>query len=415
MGHVVIIGNGVAGVTAARNIRKRSDHRITIVSSESQYFFSRPALMYLFMGSMEFDHLKPYEDGFWKRNRIDLVFGHAAGIDTASRRVMIDGGNAIDYDHCIVATGSVPNYGGWAGERSQGVQGLYSLQDLQNLDVSSRSTERAVVVGGGLIGIEAAEMLRSRNIGVTLLARESGYWGNVLPSEESAVIGRHVGDHGVDLRLSTELGEILSDTSGRVRAVVTKDGHEIACRTVVLAIGVSPNTALARASGLDVDRGIVVDGWFATTAPDVYAIGDCAQHADGSVDQLWYTARDHGEHVARVICGDGSPYRRDVFYNSAKFFDIEYQTYGIVPAQVGNDASFTWMHPDHRHFLRIVHDGQGVTGFNALGIRLRASACMEWIRNRTPLSRVLDRLDEADFDPEFTRMIKRVGRERRAA
>lgn len=415
MGHVVIIGNGIAGVTAARNIRKRSDHRITIVSSESQYFFSRPALMYLFMGSMEFDHLKPYEDWFWKRNRIDLVFGHVTAIDTASRRILLDGGDRIDYDHCIVATGSVPNYGGWPGEQCEGVQGLYSLQDLQNLEGNIQATGRAVIVGGGLIGVEVAEMLRSRNIDVTLLARESGYWGNVLPPQESSIIGRHIGEHGVDLQLSTELGEILPDTSGRVRAIMTKDGREIACRTVILAIGVSPNTALARTGGLNVERGIVVDERFATNMPDVYAIGDCAQHADGIVDQLWYTARDHGEHVARVICGDRSPYRRDVFYNSAKFFDIEYQTYGLVPAEAGDEESFTWMHPDRRHFLRIVHDGQGVTGFNALGIRLRAATCIEWIRSRVPLSGVLDRLDEADFDPEFTRTIRRIGRERRAA
>ena len=116
MEHIVIIGNGISGITAARHIRKRSDHQITVISAETEHFFSRTALMYIYMGHMKFEHTKPYEDGFWKKNRIDLVKAYVENIDYTVKKLKLDNGNELGYDRLILAVGSKPNKFGWSSE-----------------------------------------------------------------------------------------------------------------------------------------------------------------------------------------------------------------------------------------------------------------------------------------------------------
>jgi len=170
--HIVIIGNGISGITAARFIRKAADHPITVISAETDHFFSRTALMYIYMGHLTYEQTKPYEDSFWKKNRIDLVNAWVESVDPAAKTVRLSEGASIRYDKLILATGSKPNKFGWPGQDLPGVQGLYSKQDLDNLEANApdnRTCKRAVIVGGGLIGIELAEMLRTRDIPVTFL------------------------------------------------------------------------------------------------------------------------------------------------------------------------------------------------------------------------------------------------------
>src|SRR5882762_3667308 len=170
--HIVIIGNGIAGITTARNVRKLSDHEITVISSESKHFFSRTALMYVYMGHMKYEHIKPYEDWFWEKNRINLVFDHVENIVFENKECWLSSGKNISYDKLVIASGSKPNTIGINFSKIKGAQGLYSLQDLQLLEENSKNIKRAVIVGGGLIGVEMAEMLHTRNIPVTFLVME---------------------------------------------------------------------------------------------------------------------------------------------------------------------------------------------------------------------------------------------------
>ena len=224
MNHIVIIGNGISGITLARHTRKLSDNKITVISAESDYFFSRTALMYVYMGHMKFEHTQPYENWFWKKNRIDLVNGFVEKVEPTAKKLFLTNGSTISYDKLVIATGSKPNKFGWPGQDLKGVQGLYSKQDLELLEKNAPNNfvcNRAVIVGGGLIGIEMAEMLRTRDIPVTFLVRETSFWNGVLPAGESAMINEHIREHHIDLRLDTNLKEIISDENGRAKAVVT--------------------------------------------------------------------------------------------------------------------------------------------------------------------------------------------------
>ncbi len=411
MKHVAIIGNGVTGITAARHIRKLSEHRITVISAESDHHYSRTALMYIYMGHMTYENTKPYEDFFWKKNRIDLVRGHVEEIDPTERALRLSDGTTIGYDDLIIATGSRPNRFGWPGEDLPGVQGLYHLHDLESMERNTRGITRAVVVGGGLIGVEVAEMLRSRGIDVVMLIREAHYWGNILPAEEGNLVGRHIGEHHVELRLNTELREITADDAGRVRAVVTGSGEEIPCGFVALTAGVTPNIDPVKRSGIETNRGVLVDEYFRTNVPGIYAAGDCAEfrapkQGHPPIEQLWYTGKMHGEVLAQTICGVPTAYERGVWFNSAKFFDIEYQTYGYVWNRLmEGEETLYWEDPEGRKCVRINYaaaDGR-VIGFNFLGIRYRQEVCTRWLREGRTVEYVLENLAEANFDPEFFR------------
>jgi NAD(P)H-nitrite reductase large subunit len=407
MSHIVIIGNGITGITVARHIRKMSDHRITVISAESDHFYSRTALMYIYMGHLKFEHTKPYEDWFWPKNRIDLVRGFVTKIDTDAKTLTLLDKPAIAYDKLIIATGSVSNKFGWPGQDLHGVQGLYNLKDLETMNQYTANISNAVVVGGGLIGIEMAEMLLSRNIAVTFLVREKNYWDNILPEQEASLVSRHIREHGVDLRLQTSLKEILPDDNEQARAIITDKGEEIPCRFVGLTAGVSPNIVIVKHSKIETGRGVLVNAFLETNVPDVYAAGDCAElkSENGShVEQLWYTGRMQAEALAQTICGQRTRYDRGVWFNSAKFFDIEYQTYGFVSnVPRAGETSLYWEHPDGRKCLRIVYsttDGV-VTGMNVFGIRHRHKVWEKWIQEKRGIEYVLEHLGEANFDPEF--------------
>lgn len=409
MEHIVIIGNGISGVTAARHIRKLSDKKITIISSETKYFFSRTALMYVYMGHMKFEHTQPYEDHFWVKNRIELVQDFVENIDFNSKELILRDQGKFGYDKLILAVGSKPNKFGWKGQDLKGVQGLYSYQDLQHLEENTPGTKRAVVVGGGLIGIEFAEMMHSRGIDVSFLVRENSFWSNVLPAQESELINRHIIENHIDLRLSEELREIVSDENGRVQKVITGSGEEIECQIVGLTAGVSPNVEFLKGTALDVGRGIKVNRYLETNIQDVYALGDCAEFVEPvagrrPLEQVWYTGKIMGETVAQTICGNRIMYDPGHWFNSAKFFDIEYQTYGWVFAQLkeGED-DFYWEHKDGKTCMHFVFEkaSRKFIGANTFGIRLRHDAFDAWLNKSATIEHVLEHLKDANFDPEF--------------
>ena len=407
--HVVILGNGIAGITAARFIRKMSDHQITVISAETDHFFSRTALMYVYMGHMRYEDIKPYEDWFWEKNRIELRRAYVERIDFSDKAIFARGGQQIRYDKLLLATGSASNKFGWPGQDLEGVRGLYSYPDLEYMEQNSAGLQRAVIVGGGLIGIEMAEMFHSRHIPVTFLVREESYWDIVLPPEESAMINRHIREHGIDLRLSTELKEIVDDGTGRAGAVITNHGERIDCGYVGLTAGVHPNIGFLKNTALETGRGILVDENLRTNLPDVYAAGDCVQLRQPPpgrrpIEAVWYVGRMMGETAAYNICGQPVAYQPGIWFNSAKFLDIEYQVYGDVRAKLPEEqASLYWEHPEGKKSIRLIYDRAGghVVGFNLMGVRYRHEVCEKWIKDKAPVEEVLQNLGLANFDPEF--------------
>ena len=410
MKQIVIIGNGISGITAARHIRKQHNHKITVISSETEHFFSRTALMYIYMGHMKYENTKPYEDWFWKKNKIELLKDHVEKITTPLKSLQLASGKEIKYDTLIIASGSKSNMLGWPGQDLKGVQGLYGYPDLQLMEESSKGIRQAVIVGGGLVGIEMAEMFLSRKIAVTMVVRENEFWDNVLPQQEANLISRHIRSHHVNLQLGTELKEIIDDQNGRVQAIITNKGETIPCQFVGLTVGVSPNISFLKDSGIETKRGILVNEFLETNIPEVYALGDCVERkydlpGRRNIEQVWYTGRMMGEVVAQTICGEKTKYEPGPWFNSAKFFDIEYQTYGNVGNTLKpNEEESYWEHRSGTKCVHLVWDKftHEFIGINTFGIRMRHEYFDKWLREKKSIDFVMENLAQANFDPEFS-------------
>lgn len=414
MEHIVILGNGIAGITAARHIRKLSDKKITIISAEADHFFSRTALMYIYMGHMRWPDIEPYEPWFWEKNRLELKKAYVETVDTNNKTLHFKGGGTIAYDKLIIATGSVTNTFGWEGLELNGVQGLVSKQDLENLEKNAPNNKdcpRAVIVGGGLIGVEMAEMLRTRNIEVTMLVREDAFWTNVLPNNEAEMLSRHIASHGVDLQHNSELDKIIGDKDGNVKAVITKKGEEIPCSVVGITTGVKPNISFLKNSKIETDRGVLVNRKLKTNIEGVYAIGDCAQQREPignrpAIEAVWYTGRMMGEALAQTICGNPFEYKPGNWFNSAKFFDIEYQTYGWVFSENRKkdyEAQFHWKCKSNLRCVTISYNKNSneFLGINTFGIRMKQEVFDTWLNEKRSVDYVIQNLKQANFDPEF--------------
>lgn len=407
--HIVIIGNGITGVSAAVELRRlKPTWKITMISGESAFFFSRPALMYLFMGHMSLEDTKPYEDWTWEQLRIDLVHDWVLGVEPDRCRVVTKRGGPIGYDKLLIATGSRPNKFGWPGQDLGRVQGFYGLQDLEQLEGHTRGLRTAVIVGGGLIGVELAECLHSRGVHVVMLARESAYWNNILPAEEARIVADVIRSEGIELQFEQELGEILDNGRGEACAVLTKAGERIECQLVGLTAGVSPNLSAIDGSEIETGRGVQVDEAFQTSAENVYAAGDCAEIVTpegerNTIEQLWYTGKMQGVVAGQNMAGRPARYDRGIWYNSAKFIELEWHTYGQVPGELMAQSapSLYWEHSHRRHCLRIAHRDGIVTGMNSMGMRHRHRVWERWIAEGRDVDDLLDHLREAHFDPEF--------------
>jgi NADPH-dependent 2,4-dienoyl-CoA reductase/sulfur reductase-like enzyme len=268
-----------------------------------------------------------------------------------------------------------------------------------------------VIVGGGLIGIEMAEMLHSRHIPVTFLVREKSFWDGVLPAGDSALVNEEIIANGIDLRLNTNLEKIIDDGTGRCMAVKIKETGEILeCDVVGLTAGVTPNVSFLKNAGIEIGRGVLVNRRLETSVKDIYAIGDCAEQREPigrrrPIEAVWYTGRMMGETVAQTNCGNPMEYNPGHWFNSAKFMDVEYQTYGWVSGRDRPEweEHFHWRHPKEMICVTVAfHTKTDVfLGINTFGIRMRHELFDRWLSEERKVDEVMKYLKDANFDPEF--------------
>ena len=420
MSNIVIVGNGIAGITTAIELR-RLDKRvhISVISDEHAYHYSRPALMYIYMGDMKLKHTQPYEKYFWREEKINLIHDHVISFDFENKRLFLKKKDSIDYDKLVLAVGAVGNRLSCLGRDLPGVLTFTDLKELKELErrtlpIGKKKKDehfRAVIVGGGLIGIEMAEMMRHRNIDTTFLVRETSYWSTALSFEEGKMIEEEILEQNIDLKMKTELEAIHPNTNGEAGSITTRQGKRVNCNIVLLTIGVTPNIRQFRSTSLKLGKGIHVNRKFETNIGDVYACGDCAEisarlkNEQSRVESLWYTGKMHGKVVAENLLGGDREYDRGILYNSAKFFRIDYHAYGQINQNVAGKEEIYYRVPDQRKSIRIVYlPGRAstkVVGFSTLGIRFKDRVCRQWIQEERSLEYVLDHLHEANFDPEF--------------
>jgi len=414
--HIVIIGNGISGVSVAKSLREYSDAEITIVSSESISFFSRPALMYVFMGKMRFKDILPLPSDYWVKNKIKQVYGAAKEIDTENQKIILDNGSVLSYDKLVLALGSQPKSLGLGEFNLEGIQGFYSLQDVGKLQDSANNIKHASIIGGGLIGVELAEMFVSRGISFTFWVREKWFGSNFLPKEEAEMVTNHLISKNINIKFEREIIGFEADDSNMVKSVELQSGEKVDSDLVCVCIGVEPKVDWLKSTEVQTKAGVLVNAHLQTNMPSIYAVGDCVEcinpvHGRKSIETLWYTGRLMGEYLGKNILHENPPpYEPGIYFNSAKFFDVEYQIYGDVPTSFSESyGTVFWKHPTNYKSIRLVFNARNdeFIGCCVLGIRFRQEVCEKWIKEKWKISEVLPVLSEANFDTEFSTRYER--------
>jgi 3-phenylpropionate/trans-cinnamate dioxygenase ferredoxin reductase component len=360
---MVIVGGGLAGAKAAETLRGEGyDGGLVIVTEETERPYERPPLSkdYL-IGAKERDVVYVHDAGWYAAHDVDLRTGvRAVGLDPAGHTVELDSGDRLSYRAVLLATGAAPRRLRVPGADLEGVLTLRTAADSDRLKAELAPGDRqVVVVGAGWIGLEVAAAARSYGNAVTVIEPQATPLRQVLGDEMGTVFARLHRDHGVDLRLSTGVGEFRGD--GRVEAVVTADGTEVPADLVVVGVGVVPRTELAEAAGLAVDNGVVVDAALRASAPDVFAAGDIASWLNPLYGrhirvEHWANALNGGPVAARAMLG------RDVVYDRLPYFFTDQYDLGMEYSGLGGAdlRVVTRGRPEDGEFVAFWLDGDRV-------------------------------------------------------
>jgi len=302
---LVLIGNGMSGMRTVEELLKLAPdlYEIEIFGAENHGNYNRILLSPVLAGEKRIDEIMLHPPEWYAQRGVRLHLDDPiVRIDRVHRLVYSRTGIAARYDRLLIATGSKPIVLDIPGRELPGVVTFRELQDVEILLQAARQYRRATLIGGGLLGLEAAEGLRARGMEVTVVHRSATLMERQLDPVAAGLLQRSLEQRGLKFRLAANTAAIIGDA--RVRALRFDDDTELATDLVVMAVGVQPNIALAQQAGLRCDRGILVDDTLLSFDPSVYAVGECVQHRNatyGLVAPLWDQARVCAVHLAE--CG----------------------------------------------------------------------------------------------------------------
>lgn len=341
----LILGNSAAGVTAAGAVRRVDPAgEITIVGDEPYSYYARVLTSYYLGGLVTRDSLWLADENWYLRQGIKLLAGRrAVAVDGASQRVGLDDGREIPFDRLLVATGAAPQQINIPGSNLPGVFTLRTLDDAAAIRKFARPGGRALVVGGGLVGIKAAEGLHARGLNVRLVVSSARILSQVLDDTGAELVHRVMTDAGFTIHLREDV--VALEGREKVTAAVLRSGVTVPADVVVVGKGVQPNVAFLEGSGIEVDRGILVDEYLGTSIQGVYAAGDVAQAYDYArqerrINAIWGNAVEQGRLAGFNMAGRHTPYRGSIGRNSLVVNGLGVISGGIVdlPRQ-GQDKS----------------------------------------------------------------------------
>lgn len=303
---LVMIGNGMAGVRTLEELIKLSPdlYDITVFGAEPHPNYNRILLSPVLAGEQGFEEIVLNALNWYTDNKIKLLLGRkVTQINRKRRLITADDGTEAEYDRLLIATGSNPFILPIPGNKLEGVIGYRDIADTQVMMNTAKTHSHAVVIGGGLLGLEAANGLKLRGMDVTVVHNGDTLLERQLDSTAGKLLQKSLEARGLKFMLSKQTAELLDNGDGRVCAVKFAGGDVIAADLVVMAVGIRPNTQLAEASGIACDRGILVNDTLQTFDPRIYAIGECANHrgtAYGLVAPLFEQAKVCANHLAQL-------------------------------------------------------------------------------------------------------------------
>jgi NAD(P)H-nitrite reductase large subunit len=414
----VIIGGGVAGLGAIEGIRERDKTgEITLVTNEKHPPYSRPGISYWLSGKLDHDAMPLREEDFYERHGVEILTEtEAVAIDTAKKTVTTRDKKTVAYDRLLVATGGAPIVPPIFGaDEAEMVFTFTTYQDVITISSHKERMKKAVVVGGGLIGLKAAEALNDIGVDVVVLELMDRILSLAFDEVAGRLVQKRLEESGVEI-LCGDTAERIETRDGTIDKIITRTGREIDADALILAIGVHPDIKLAQDAGIDVDRGILVDDTLMTSAPDVYAAGDVAQvydiiHEERRVTPIIPNASRQGKQAGRNMAGAGEKYEGGLSMNAIGFYGLDTISIGLVTPPDDKDYRIrSRLDEENTTYRKLVFRGNALVGAVLVGAVERAGILAGLIRDGVDLSN----LEEAMEDPDFghVHLDKDIRRER---
>lgn len=401
---LVMIGNGMAGVRTLEELLKLSDdlYEITVFGAEPHPNYNRIMLSPVLAGEQKFEDIVLNDLGWYLDNNIQLLLNRrVVKIDRARRLVIADDGTVAHYDRLLIATGSTPFMPPMPGSTLKGVIGYRDIADTQLMIHSAKTQTHAVIIGGGLLGLEAANGLKMRGMNVTVV--HIGKW--LLERQLDETAGRLLQEalqaRGISFRLNEQTRALLDNGQGEVAAVEFNNGEVIDADLVVMAAGIRPATELAEQSGLPCARGILVNDTLQTYDPRIYAIGECASHrgtAYGLVAPLFEQAKVCANHLAQL---GFARYKGSVTSTKLKVTGIDLFSAGDF---MGGDGTETIILRDRINgdYKKLVLKNNLLVGVCLYGDTTDGGWYMQLIRSEQPISEIRNHLIFGEISPAPT-------------
>lgn len=298
---VLVIGSSAAAVSFAETFRKNSDSEIMLITQEEVMPYFRPSLSHMILNDSKEDRFFLKADDFYKSNNIEVLLGKkVVDINAQDRSVTIEGGHKESYDKLVFAVGSYNFMPPTKGIEKEGVFNLKYFEDLEKINVYAKDKQNITIIGGGLLGIEAAWAFHNAGKKVTILEFIPRLMARQLCEEASTILENELKRIGINVMTGKSTKEIQGEE--RVEHIVLESGEVIPTDLLFFSVGVRPNVELAQKAGLKVDRGIVVDDFMKTSDDNIYAIGDCSQIGQ-MVPGIWPLAMQMGKIAAGHLTG----------------------------------------------------------------------------------------------------------------
>ena len=382
----VIIGNSAAGIGAVEGIRQIDRQgEITVITDESHHTYSRPLISYLLLGKVTEEKMKYRGGSFYSDNNCKLLANAAVtGIDAKAKQVALSNGSRVPYDKLLVATGSsafVPPFEGLDTVKNKFT--FMSLDDARKLDeaLSKDKTQdkRVLIIGAGLIGLKCAEGIAKRAAHITVVDLAPRILSSILDDDGAKIVQNHIESAGIEFRLAASVKKFDGNTA------LFESGETTGFDVLVLAVGVRPNTALLK-NIANIERGIIIDNKSQTSAPDIYAAGDCTQTIDVSSGQnkimaLLPNAYMQGECAGVNMAGSEKTFDKAIPMNAIGFF-------GLHVITAGNYTGEVYAETNNGNYKRLFYSDNRLNGYILIGNIEKAGIYTSLIRERTPLDTI---------------------------
>jgi nitrite reductase (NADH) large subunit len=388
---LVIVGNGMAAARLVDELAKVALGRyaVAIIGDEPRLAYNRVLLSSVLAGETASHDIELRPAAWWRDRGVTLKYGCVATeIDVGRRELKIANEESIAFSRLVLATGSTPLRLNVSGAELAGVHTFRDSRDVDLLLTLAAQKKRVVVVGGGLLGLEAAYGLAKAGAPVTLIHLMDRLMERQLDAPAAALLKSLVERKGIKILLNANTARLHGET--RVEGLELTDGRRIDADAVIFAAGIRPNSALARDAGIPVNRGIVVDDCLQTGAADISALGECAEHRGtcyGLVEPAYEQARVLAQHLA----GGAATYQGSVVSTNLKVSGVSVFSAGDF---MGADGSETVVLSDVRHgtYKKLVISGGRLTGAVLIGDVGDALWYLELIRSREPIARIRNRM-----------------------